>query len=296
LGFREASLPLMKPAAFSALSFRTRPGNLLHGLALVALVFLPFSLPLLAETDRGRVWSNTEGVTLHAEFVSQAGDTVTLRRVADGRNFTLSLLQLSLQDREYLQMDGPRIDRIRGVSRPSKPDFIHLRDSAITGNEYALDALNDLTQKLYEGIDPEKNSKRLVENLELMQSLFTPWGMAAGAGNREALDALISATRYSRLRSFVPDALGRGAGQGCERCLEVLLSHQSFNIPSASVVSALVYPAENMNQEAIRFLAAVLTDHQQRPLWQMASNALAIPARKGDPAAKEALQFYEQNK
>src|SRR5690606_356966 len=89
--------------------------------ALLAMVAaFPFSL--VAGTESGRIWSNADGRTLHAEFVSQQDGIVRLRRIEDGREYPVAIDHLSIQDRQYLEQDGPHIDRIRATNKPTRPD------------------------------------------------------------------------------------------------------------------------------------------------------------------------------
>ncbi len=50
-----------------------------------------------------REWTSADGRKLQADFVSLSGDTVTLRRASDGREFTLTLDRLSEADREWIE-------------------------------------------------------------------------------------------------------------------------------------------------------------------------------------------------
>jgi DNA-directed RNA polymerase specialized sigma24 family protein len=60
-----------------------------------------------------------------------------------------------------------------------------------------------------------------------------------------------------------------------------ILNHGAYSFPRSSVVSALHFAAAQGEDQAIQFLADVLYDDRARPLWYMASNGLASPARLG---------------
>jgi hypothetical protein len=88
----------------------------------------------------------------------------------------------------------------------------------------------------------------------------------------------------------VPDALGIAAAAGNEQALEMLLHHQDWNILLSSTVFALRAPAEKNNERAVDFLADVIGNPKHRPLWYGASNALQAAAFNGSPKAKAALE------
>jgi predicted peptidase len=53
-----------------------------------------------------RTWTSSDGRTLEADFVSSIGGTVTLKRAADGKTFTLPLLKLSPPDQEWVKIEA----------------------------------------------------------------------------------------------------------------------------------------------------------------------------------------------
>lgn len=76
---------------------------------------LAFCLPvlLLAET---RTWTNTEGVSIEAEFVSQQDGNVTILRTADRKRFDLAIESLSQVDQEWLAaQSGATADSGEGI-------------------------------------------------------------------------------------------------------------------------------------------------------------------------------------
>jgi hypothetical protein len=68
-----------------------------HPLAILALAFASFSAPLHART-----WTDTQGRTLEADFISATATDVTLRRTADARTFVLPLATLTPADRDFI--------------------------------------------------------------------------------------------------------------------------------------------------------------------------------------------------
>ncbi len=64
-------------------------------------LFLAIGL-LTAWTAYGRVWTDAQNRTLEGDYVSATQNEVTLRRVADGRLFTLPLTTLAAADREFV--------------------------------------------------------------------------------------------------------------------------------------------------------------------------------------------------
>lgn len=256
---------------------------------LLLLLFAVFSADAAVRT-----WTNREGMTLRAEYVTHAGDQVTLRREIDDKLFILEAGTLSADDRRYLEQNGPEIDRIRHLENPLPVDLGNLGKMVMDGNGYALEALNEVAERLYLDLDPEKDRPRAQANSRLLRPVFTSIGLAAGGGDRTAFLSLIKSMDYSLLRSFTADAFGRGAGEGSEDCLEVLLNPGQYGFPLASSVSALRYAAANKNAHAVEFLTNVLLDETKKPLWYMASSALEAPAKAGDSLAAHALKVHSE--
>lgn len=76
-------------------SFTTLPMKL--GPLLLGCVFLVFP------EARSREWTSTDGRKLEADFVSATGDSVIVKRAADGRSFTLPLKGLSDADQTWVK-------------------------------------------------------------------------------------------------------------------------------------------------------------------------------------------------
>ncbi|MEM0966252.1 MAG: hypothetical protein AAGJ81_08910 [Verrucomicrobiota bacterium] len=242
-----------------------------------------------------REWTNAEGQKLEAEYLSQNDETVKIRRESDFQIFEIPISTLSKQDQDFLKelkFNTIEVQKLRDVKRPSKQHFRKLLKLALEGNPLVLQIVSDYREILYEGIDYDEERDRVLENLEIMRSFFTPLGEAAGEGNDQAVEVLISATGESRIRSFTANAFGIGAGMGSRKCLEVLLNHKRYGLLLSSTVFALQYPAEQGNQEAIDFLAAVISDDKSRALWRGASQGLIKAANEGNETALKALDEY----
>ena len=61
----------------------------------------------------GRVWTSADGRTLEAELISRRVDTVTLRRNADKKEFTLPISNLSDADRVYLGTSSVPVTEVK---------------------------------------------------------------------------------------------------------------------------------------------------------------------------------------
>lgn len=68
----------------------------------------PVKAPIL-----GRVWTSADGRTLEAELISRRVDTVTLRRNADKKEFTLPISNLSDADRVYLGTSSVPVTQVK---------------------------------------------------------------------------------------------------------------------------------------------------------------------------------------
>lgn len=84
-----------------------------------ALILLPVAW-LWALPAAGRTWTATDGRTLEADFVSTAGDQVTLKRSSDGQVFTLPKTRLSAEDQKWI---GEQREAVAGApgEKPSEP-------------------------------------------------------------------------------------------------------------------------------------------------------------------------------
>ncbi|MGI8604200.1 MAG: alpha/beta fold hydrolase [Verrucomicrobiales bacterium] len=60
-------------------------------------------LGIISSVLSAREWTSSDGKKLEADFVSSSGDSVTLKRGSDGREFTLPLARLSPADRDWVK-------------------------------------------------------------------------------------------------------------------------------------------------------------------------------------------------
>jgi tetratricopeptide (TPR) repeat protein/tRNA A-37 threonylcarbamoyl transferase component Bud32 len=158
------------------------------------------------------------------------------------------------------------------------------------GDEAAFGELRSVATELYRDVDVAKDQERARSIVVLMRAAFDELGNQAGRSNAAAMAALQSAAFTRHMKAHVPNALGIAAAAGNEQALEMLLHHQDWNILLSSTVFALRAPAEKNNEQAIDFLANVLGDSRHRPLWYGASNALQAAAANGSAKAKAALE------
>lgn len=263
------------------------------------LIPIPFLLILLLVKLNAREWVNAEGQKLEAEYLSQDSETVKIRRESDFRIFEIPISTLSKQDQDFLKelkFNTIEIQKLRDIKRPNKQHFRKLFELALEGNPLVLPIVSNYREILYKDINYKEERDRVLKNLETMRSFFTPLGEAAGEGNDQAVEVLIAATGESSIRGFTADAFGIGAGMGSRECLDVLLNHKRYEILLSSTVFALQDPAEQGNQEAINFLAAIISDDKSRALWHGASQGLIKAANDGNETAERALEEYNSKK
>ncbi len=97
-----------------------------------------FLVLVLALPAWSREWTSSDGRKLEAELVSSTADEVTVKRAADGRVFTLALVQLSAEDRAFVQ------GQAKAAARPFAGPLAEL----ITG-DWALSEFEGLPFALY---------------------------------------------------------------------------------------------------------------------------------------------------
>jgi len=79
------------------------------------LVLMAFALCVAPLNAEPRIWTNTKGVEISAEFVSQQNDNVTIRRISDGREFSIALNTLSKADRQWLAANATKSETGGGI-------------------------------------------------------------------------------------------------------------------------------------------------------------------------------------
>ncbi len=170
--------------------------------------------------------------------------------------------------------------------------LVQLGERASKGNHKAIDQIEKIADKLYDGIDYKTERERVIANLVRMNAALKPIAVAAGEGSEKALDALFYANRSRRLRSFVPQAMGTAAAMGNQEALDALLDHDKHDWLLTSTVFALQDAAEQGNPQAIEFLLDVVDDDSHRGLWHGATSGLEAAAAKGNPRARKAVAKY----
>ena len=92
--------------------------------ALVALIFLA------ASAAQARTWTDTQGRSLEADYVSSTATEVTVRRTLDQRTFTLPLATLSTADREWVAQNTAAASPVPDSASASAPsgDFHELNN------------------------------------------------------------------------------------------------------------------------------------------------------------------------
>ncbi len=178
---------------------------------------------------------------------------------------------------------------------PAMTNLRRLAREIARGDSAAFGEWQRVAEELYRGIDYKKDEARMMTNLALMSAVVEVLGAEIAAGSPEALDAIQRALSIPRLKSFAPKALGLAAAAGHEESLEMLLDHRRWGILLSSTVSALEKPAARNNDRAVEFLAGVLAEPRNRPLWLMASQALGPAANAGNARAVAALKTYQDS-
>jgi hypothetical protein len=175
-----------------------------------------------------------------------------------------------------------------------KPDdaaiqnMMDLGRRAASGDIKAVDEIEEQHRQIYEGVDLKNNRAKAISNLKLMRAAFDIVGTEA-AKNSEAMKALEYANVKQSLRPFTVDAFGLAAAAGNRQALDALLNYKSHGWLLSSTVAAMKYPADKNQTQAIDFLIAVLDNPQDRPLHHMARQGLEGAAANGNGNAKVAL-------
>jgi hypothetical protein len=181
---------------------------------------------------------------------------------------------------------------------PSKEAMRALAGRIAEGDDRAYDELAGIARDIYRGIDYRKEAARVRLNLFKMKAAFDVLGEEAGKGNDKALGALKRCLRErnSNLGSFAPDALGIAAAAGQGEALDILVQHDDWGILESSAIFALAAPATANRERAVDYLALWLSnpDHYGGGMALSAVEALEKAAVKGNDHAKLALAKYEK--
>jgi len=178
---------------------------------------------------------------------------------------------------------------------PTKEEMQALGRRIAGGDAAAFDELASTAQKLYGEIrDYQKEHARVMVLLFRMKAAFDVLGQEAGKGNDVALQALEKClTQGGRLKSFAPDALGIAAAAGNKEALDILLHYDNRGILESSAFFALCVPAKANVEPAVDYLVTWLGNvkpyNRGGGMVMSATNALASAANLGNQKAKDAL-------
>lgn len=233
-------------------------------------------LPILANDSEAsvRTW-----VTVHPMISKE----LLLKLADDGVKTVREYAESNLQRRGFAE--NPVDEAIQKM--------MHLGSRAASGDLTAVDEIEEQKRQLYESIDLKTDRPKGIANLKLMRAAFDVIGTEA-ARNSEAMKALEYAKGKPSLRSFTVDAFGLAAGEGNEQALDALLNYKSSGWLLSNTVAAMKYPAMNNQSQAIDFLIAVLENPRHRPLHHMARRGLEGAAAKGNEKAQAARAAHAE--
>ena len=191
-----------------------------------------------------------------------------------------------------------------GTSSSASPQFVmptiysmkELGRQAASGDTSAIDQIEAIREKIYEGVTFKENRDRFIQNGELIKAALneTAKSIKSQDPSDPAFKALIYAAAKQNLGGYAAGALGIAAASGNQPSLDVLLNYPQHGLILSGVVPALSKAAEMGNPKAIEFLVKVIDDDSSKPLWYMASRGLFMPANQGNPEAKRAIARYSE--
>jgi hypothetical protein len=185
-------------------------------------------------------------------------------------------------------------------SSPTKESIRAMAKRIADGDDKGYEELGAAARELYRGIDFKTEEARVLLNLFKMKAGFDLLGEEAGKGNDKAMSALKRCLRDrgSPLSSFAPDALGIAAAAGQEEALDILLRYLQWDLLESTAVFALAAPAGANRERAVEFLAEWLArpEHRGGGMALSATEALEKAASRGNQRAKEALAKYVEAK
>jgi hypothetical protein len=225
-----------------------------------------------------------------ANVVDREGATPLL--LAEGHDY----LEVAQMLRRALQASGQAVPP--EAAGPTKESMRAIAKRIAQGDDAAYDELTEAARELYRGIDFQKEEARMRLNMFKMKAASDVLGEEAGKGNAKAMEALKRCLRdhSSRLSSFAPDALGIAAAAGQEEALDILLRHKEWGILDSTAVFSLVAPASVNRERAVDFMISWLSDpkHRGDGMALSASGALEKAAEKGNQQAKAAFAKYTE--
>jgi hypothetical protein len=191
-----------------------------------------------------------------------------------------------------------------GTTSSASPQFVmptiytmkELGRQAATGDTSAIDQIEAIREKIYEGVTFKDNRDRFIQNGELIKAALneTAKSIKGQDPSDPAFKALIYAAAKQNLGGYAAEALGIAAASGNQPSLDVLLNYPQYGLILSGVVPALSKAAEMGNPKAIEFLVKVIDNDSTKPLWYMASRGLFIPANQGNSEAKRAIARYSE--
>ena len=277
---RLAGNPKTPPEVLSALSHRQESS------LRVALGTNPNTpleiLPLLASDPNPsvRTW-----VTVNPNLSKE----LLLKLANDSDKVVRSYAESNLRHRGFIEKPAKAEEPDNAAIQNMK----HLGRRAASGDLKAIDEIEAQRRQIYEDVDLKNDIPKAIANLKLMRAAFDILGKEA-AKNSEAMKALEYANGKPSLRSFTVDAFGLAAAAGNQQALDALLNYQTKGWLLSSTVAAMKYPADKNQPQAVDFLIAVLDDPQHRPLDHMARQGLEGAAAQGNEKAKAALTEHPQ--
>jgi hypothetical protein len=187
-----------------------------------------------------------------------------------------------------------------GTTGPTRESMRSVAKRIAAGDGAAYEELSGAARELYRGIDYQKEAARLRMNLFKMKAAFDVLGEEAGKGNSKAMATLKRCLHdpgsRSHLSSFAPDALGIAAAAGQEEALDVLLHYDEWGILESSAIFAMAAPASANRERAVEFMVSWLSNpqHHGGGMALSATEPLKQAADKGNQQARAALAKYQQ--
>ena len=181
------------------------------------------------------------------------------------------------------------------MPRPPSPEA--MRDIAqriAAGDGGAFDELVRAADTLYQGIDYQTDHSRIMSNLIRMHAAFDVLGREAAKGNIAAFQAL-KKSMSTQLSGFAPDALGMAAAAGNKEALDILVHYQESGMLESTAIFALAKPVEAGVDPAIDCVGAWLSHLQyglSSGMVMTTTNALMVAAAKGNQKAQAVLNQF----
>jgi ankyrin repeat protein len=249
--------------------------------------------PLHEAASRGQLEIVEALVEFKAPLDAVDGEGSTPLALAEGNEHT----EVANLLRRALQASGQSVLAERATP-PTREAMRAIAQRLANGDEAAYNDLSAAAQALYQGINFQKEAARVRMNLFKMKAAFDLLGEEAGKGNKIAMEALKRSLRdrSNHLASFAPDALGMAAAAGQEEALDILLRYNEWDILESTTVFAMAAPASANRERAVAFMISYLSDpqHHGGGMALSATEALKIAGAKGNQQARDAVTRYER--